>query len=220
MQNATSDDRGMQIATPVEERRKRRTMGARTGGRSERVVREVLRAAIEELTRIGFEALRVEEVAARAGVNKTTVYRRWPTKIDLVSAAIQSRLGYRDPLPDTGTLRGDVLEMIRTSLTVAASPEGRGYIRLATPTGTDPDIDRLAKSLHAAARARRAQLVARAQSRGLLSNELDAALVSDMLFMPVMTRVTRYGEEVDMATAESLVDLALHGIARAGKPLS
>ena len=61
---------------------RRRTVGARTGGRSERVVRDVLRAAIEELSTNGYSALRVEDVAARAGVNKTTVYRRWPTKAD------------------------------------------------------------------------------------------------------------------------------------------
>src|SRR4051794_11893312 len=54
----------------------RRTVGARIGGRSERVVRDVLRAAIVTLGRSGYGALRVEDVAESAGVNKTTVYRR------------------------------------------------------------------------------------------------------------------------------------------------
>ena len=57
-------------------RQSRRTANLRTGGRSERVVRDVLRAAMDELSKSGYGPMRVDEVAARAGVNKTTVYRR------------------------------------------------------------------------------------------------------------------------------------------------
>ncbi len=60
---------------------------ARPGGRSARVVRDVLRAAFELFAERGYGGLSIEEVSARAGVNKTTVYRRWPTKIDLLRAA-------------------------------------------------------------------------------------------------------------------------------------
>ena len=62
--------------------RKRRTgeHAPRVGGRSERVVRDVLDASAKELARVGYAALRMDDVAAAAGVNKTTVYRRWPTK--------------------------------------------------------------------------------------------------------------------------------------------
>ena len=88
----------------------RRTVGARTGGRSERVVRDVLRATIDELARSGYAALRVDDVAARAGVNKTTVYRRWPTKTDLVAAAIRASAGQHEPVPDTGSARRDLVE--------------------------------------------------------------------------------------------------------------
>ena len=54
--------------------------------RGEPVVRGILAAALEELASAGYRALRIEDVATRAGVNKTTVYRRWPTKEDLVRA--------------------------------------------------------------------------------------------------------------------------------------
>src|SRR5262245_16386487 len=65
----------------------------RSGGkgplvRGEAVVRGILAAALEELARTGYGALRIEGVAARAGVNKTTVYRRWATKENLVRAAL------------------------------------------------------------------------------------------------------------------------------------
>ena len=58
---------------------------ARVGGRSARVVSAVLRMTLEVLGQEGYAGLRVEDVAARAGVNKTTIYRRWPTRADLWS---------------------------------------------------------------------------------------------------------------------------------------
>ena len=61
---------------------------ARVGGRSARVVADVLRVTLELIGEHGFAGLRVEDVAARAGVNKTTIYRRWPTRADLVVAAL------------------------------------------------------------------------------------------------------------------------------------
>ena len=65
----------------------------------------VLSAVLQELSRVGYRGLRIEDVALRAGVNKTTVYRRWPTKIELVRAALVCDSTCRIPHPDTGTLR-------------------------------------------------------------------------------------------------------------------
>ena len=80
--------------TPTE-RSTRRTEGIRSRGRSARVVQEVLTATAEELGRSGYAALRIEDVAERAGVNKTTIYRRWPTKAALVKAENADRkIGY------------------------------------------------------------------------------------------------------------------------------
>ena len=67
-----------------------RTSRARVGGRSARVVATVLRTTLEVLGQQGYAGLRIEDVAARAGVNKTTIYRRWPTKEDLIAAAIET----------------------------------------------------------------------------------------------------------------------------------
>lgn len=192
-------------------------MNARTGGRSDRVVRAVLRAALDELSRSGFSALRIEEVAARAGVNKTTVYRRWPSKVELVAAAIQSTAGYRESVPDTGSLRGDLLELVKRMLATAHAPEGIAIVRLMNAgVGSDPEIERLLLSLRKAAAARRLQVITRAQARGELSRDIDGPLLLDAVFAPVILRITRYGEDVDMATATALVDLVLAGVAGAG----
>src|SRR5689334_17439746 len=91
----------------------RRTEGVRTRGRSARVVEEVLKATLEEIGQRGYQTMRIEDVAARSGVNKTTIYRRWPTKLDLLAAAVRHFAPVPDP-PETGTLRGDLLVLLRT----------------------------------------------------------------------------------------------------------
>src|SRR6185295_9319184 len=94
--------------------RKRRTgeHAARVGGRSERVVRDVLDASAKELARVGYAALRMDDVAAAAGVNKTTVYRRWPTKSDLVRATFESLAQGPIATPAMGSIREDLQSLL------------------------------------------------------------------------------------------------------------
>src|SRR5918996_1680041 len=88
----------------------RRTQGI-LGGRSEQVVRRVLDAALVELARSGYAGFRMDGVASRARVNKTTIYRRWPTRAALVTALVdRMRTPLREkPLPDTGQLEPDLV---------------------------------------------------------------------------------------------------------------
>lgn len=74
----------------------------------------LLDAAWQELERSGYASLTYEAVAARAATSKPVLYRRWPTKVDLVLAALQhAGLFERRAVPDTGTLRGDMLAALR-----------------------------------------------------------------------------------------------------------
>jgi AcrR family transcriptional regulator len=86
----------------------RRTVNARTGGRAADVVDRVVDATFDELSRVGYTAMRVEDIAARSGVNKTTIYRRWPTKAELLTNAVIEATKKRGPSIDTGSLRGDL----------------------------------------------------------------------------------------------------------------
>ncbi len=190
---------------------RRRTMGARNGGRSERVVRDVLSAAISELARAGYGALRVEDVADLARVNKTTVYRRWPTKSDLIAAAVRAVAGHHEPLPDTGTARGDLTEMLGRAIAFARTAEGRAFTRLITAEGGDPDVDRLSRTLRDGIMEQRSKIIVRAQERGELPLGIDARMMLDAIFSPVMMRVLRFGEDVDGPTAAAFVDLVVTG---------
>jgi AcrR family transcriptional regulator len=85
----------------------------RPGGRTAKVRAAVLQATVAALAEDGYEALNVEDVARRAGVHKTTVYRRWPTKPELVADAVRERSDERVEVPDTGTLAGDLQALAR-----------------------------------------------------------------------------------------------------------
>lgn len=194
----------------------RRTVGARTGGRSERVVHDVLEATIDELARVGYAALRMEDVAARAGVAKTTVYRRWPTKAELVEAAVREAARIDDPIPDTGTLRGDLVELVQVNVGRLALPRARALGRLVTNEGGDPDVDRLARKLRDDKRAAHARVLERAKERGELPAEVDAGLVIEVLFAPLVARALRFGEKPTVEQIERVIDLVLRGAENGG----
>ncbi|HEY2734941.1 MAG TPA: TetR/AcrR family transcriptional regulator, partial [Polyangiales bacterium] len=117
----------------------RRTLGARVGGRSADVVERVLDAAAEELGRVGFAALRIDDVAARSGVNKTTIYRRWPAKAELLAAVLDHE---HQPLamPDTGSLREDLRAALRDLRTRLYTARERGIVRMLQAELAHPDV--------------------------------------------------------------------------------
>jgi len=87
----------------------------------------------------------VEAVAARAGVHKTTIYRRWPTKERLVAAALGAQAGGAIPIPDTGTVSGDLLQLARQVTANICSPVGGGLVRvLISESGHPGEIAQIA----------------------------------------------------------------------------
>src|ERR1051326_8266077 len=88
--------------------------------RSAQADQAILSAALEELAEVGFEALSIEAVAARAGVGKTTIYRRWPSKMELALEAL-SMVHTEVPVIDTGNFRDDILTMLTGAYHVRAT---------------------------------------------------------------------------------------------------
>ena len=121
---ATWAVRGMNRA-PV-----RRERPPRSAPRGAPVVRAVIRATFEELAEVGYAALSIDDVARRAGVNKTTVYRRWPTKEDLVTTALLALPEEYFVMPNTGTIRGDLTEIAARVARIFLAVEGRAMMRI------------------------------------------------------------------------------------------
>jgi AcrR family transcriptional regulator len=175
------------------------------------VVRGVLEATLEELARTGYGALRIEDVAARAGVNKTTVYRRWPTKEELVRAALLSITGDRIVAPSTGSLRTDLLEIARLVVSIRHSCEGQGLFRMLVAEGPDSELMAIARSMKQAREAVPRSVIEAAQARGELAPGVDAMLLFNVLVSAIHHRLFMDRDAADEGFLDRLVDLLLLG---------
>lgn len=201
---------------PSTERRRTGEGRARVHGRSARVVHDVLAATRAELGRRGYAGLRIEDVAARAGVNKTTIYRRWPTKIDLVGAAIREFVEIDAELPDNGDVRADLLELFGRTIARAQTEEGRALIRLLATERGNPELDGIAAAFREERMAHRAALVERAIARGELPPGTDARLVVEVMFSALHARLCQLEPALEPGFMPAVVDLVLAG-ARSGE---
>ncbi len=200
------------------QQRKRRTgeHAARVGGRSERVVRDVLGAAAKELARAGYAALRMDDVAAAAGVNKTTIYRRWPTKPDLVRATIKSLNEGTRVAPDLGSIRADLLAMISELLVRMENPEKRCIARMITAEMDQPEVRELVRTLREEHFIPWKTVIARSIERGELPARSDARLIVDVILGTVMGGVVRFQEHHDPGYFAAIVELVVAGAKHGG----
>jgi len=184
------------------------------------VDRRVLSAAWGLLHAGGYAALNVDDVAERAGVAKTTLYRRWPTKDHLAIAVGAQMLG-EVPIPDSGDLRQDLTEFA-TALAESlnrlrmAGHYGGGKspglaAELVAAAARHPDIGEVVRAMyaerHALARAR----LERAVSREGLRPDLDQGLLVEQLVGPIYYRILITGAPADRGYAERLVEALLDG---------
>lgn len=192
----------------------RRTEGVRLQGRSARVVEAVLQATAEELGRVGFLALRIEDVAARSGVNKTTIYRRWPSKEELVANVIE-KFATDVELPDTGSLRGDLSALLRGIVARVETPEGRGLVRVVqAERGRDAFAGILKKMRLEMLGARRA-IFERAVARGEIPLGSDTSALVEIAVAPLVARLLN-GAELSQHFVDVLVSTVAAGAAAGG----
>ena len=107
----------------------------RPGGRSTRIRQAVRRATLEILTEKGFAEITLPGVAARAGVNKTTIYRWWSSPLELVQEALEGFEALALPDVDTGSFAGDVAAFARARLRLIRDPTAAGILRAVISMG-------------------------------------------------------------------------------------
>lgn len=194
----------------------------RTGGRSARVVEAVLAATLDEFAANGWDGLHIDAVAQRAGVNKTTVYRRWPTKVELLRAALLERKELLPEPPDTGDVRRDLVFVLTTRLEQLTSPIGRGVARAILLGGSSPSLQSIRESVRDKRPAIPDVLIDRAIARGELPAHLDRALFRDLLMSPLQARLFLRNEDVTEAFIANVVDVVVSGVtaraSRSGSP--
>jgi AcrR family transcriptional regulator len=188
-----------------------RVTGARPGGRSARVRAAVQAATLSELAAAGYAGLTIEAVAERAGVHRTTIYRRWPNKRSLVLAALLDQTGDQVPIPDTADLRRDLSLLGQAIDGYLSRPQVRALLATMVADRPGPgELSDLRAQLWADRRRRAQAIPRRAIQRGELAADTDPAAVIDMLAGPIILR--RFIQGRPMTGAE-IDDLASRVIA-------
>ncbi|WP_219601864.1 TetR/AcrR family transcriptional regulator [Nonomuraea indica] len=188
----------------------------RPGGRSARVRDAVRQATLAELAERGFGGLTVENVAERSGVHKTTVYRRWGNVEGLIADALELAREEPWPIPDTGSIEGDLRDIVRLVRTGFDDPEaGPVAAAFVAAAMQSPDAARSLHGFLAARHEQSAQVVRRAVARGELPEGVDAHEVIRVAIAPVYYRLFVSHEPVTQDDADRAAAAALTA-ARAG----
>lgn len=180
----------------------------RPGGRSALVRVKVHQAVLDLLAERGTAELSIPVVAQRAGVNPTSIYRRWRTREGLLADVAMSRLEHDLPLPDTGSLRGDLTAWAASAAADLARPEGKLFLlALITSIPSTPEAQ-AERDQHLQRRIRAIrQVTDRAAGRG--ENPPDPGTIADAVLGPLYRRALWGTLPADPAYASSLVDRLL-----------
>ena len=182
--------------------------------RSEAAHRAILDAARELLVEEGFTRLRLEHVAARAGVGKGTIYRRWASKealtLDLLLELAEPHLA----IPDRGDTRAELLASIENPIRAITRTRFGPVIRamLSQIAGNPAIGDPFRSSVVAARRAEIARVIERGIARGDLRADADPTVATELLAGPVYFRLV-FGGPLDEDLARRVVDTLLRGLA-------
>jgi AcrR family transcriptional regulator len=171
----------------------------------------ILAATLAILIEKGYGGLTIEGVAARAGVGRPTVYRRWPSKPALVIAALARSPRLAVPVPDTGSLRGDLIAAQRNQVELMNSPGSRRVTAgLVADLAADPELSEMYINEHVIPRRSSVwEALQRGIDRGELRPDVDLAFISDLLVGPLFMRSVVWGEPLDPGIAERTVEVVL-----------
>lgn len=162
----------------------------------------MLQATLELLGEVGFDAMSIDAIAARAGVGKTTIYRRYTCKEELVADAIES-VREEVSIPDTGNLWDDINELIENAAQITLSPLGRQTVAMIiSSASSNPQFAEIYWTKYLQPRRKAfAVVLERAKARNEVQANLDPGLVFDtmsgimlyaLIFQPISESWTAY----------------------------
>ena len=171
----------------------------------------ILDATLGILLEQGYRGVTIEGVAARAGVGRPTIYRRWPSKPAVVVAALVQSDRLALPAPDTGSLRNDLIAVQRHQVERMNSPDARRVTAgLIADLADDPELgDTYVSQFLAPRRATVWEVLQRGVARGELDADVDFAFVYDLLVGPLFMRAVVWGQPLAPDAAEKTADVVL-----------
>ena len=188
-------------------------------GRRSRSERRVLDAAREILGQSGFAALTVEGVAAKSGVAKTTIYRRYRSRIDLALAVLIEGVGQVSTQPYTEETASELVKLVARTIHLMNSTLLGGIMKgLVSEVAADPDLARVYRDRVVSQRVEDVRtLVERGIAREELRAGLDPEMVTDLLLGPIYYRLFLSGSPLDEPFAKRLVATVLPAFAKTGE---
>jgi AcrR family transcriptional regulator len=193
--------------------------GRRGRPRSAAAHAAILDAVIPMIQAVGYDAFSLEKLAARAGVGKASIYRRWASKEDVAVEAAH-RFVAAIPTPDTGSLRGDLTAVLASDATLQSDPQTRPLLSsLFAVMARSPRMAEAVRGGFVAAREQAlVAVLERARARGEARADLDVGLAVQLCAGPLLYRTLVDGVPTDPAVVERLVELILGGLP--GRPAS
>jgi AcrR family transcriptional regulator len=172
----------------------------------------VLDATIDALVAQGIDQVSIADIAAKAGVHETSIYRRWGNRETLITDALFARTEHDLPIPDTGSLRSDLIAAARSLAELLSSPIGALFARASALTVDNPELaatrDRYWTSRFAFADT----IIRRAVERGELPPGVQPRPAMDMLAGALHMRAMLTHEPLEADLPERLADAVLFGL--------
>jgi AcrR family transcriptional regulator len=189
--------------------------------RSASTHQKILDATRELLSERPYSDLRIEHIAARAGVGKAAIYRRWATKEELCDELLAELARPHLMIPQTGDTRDELLAAVRNPMhAITDTPFGPVITSLLSQIASDPALgDPFRTTVIQARREETAAVIRRGIARGDLRPDADKGLATELLVGPVYFRLL-FGGELDDEFAVSVVDAFLAGYAASPDPTS
>jgi AcrR family transcriptional regulator len=167
----------------------------------------IFEATLDELAEVGYAKLTMERVAARAGASKASVYRRWPSRMELVLDAVHHLAPDPTDTPDTGSLRGDALAFMRAAAKLLAGPGGEALRGLLGDALADPSRT-LELRRHSRGTGHRImqEIVQRAVARGEINSAAITPLRLDVAQAMLREQFLFHGPPIPDAVIVEIVD--------------
>ena len=187
-----------------------RTQRTRAGGRSE-IVRQTVAATVLEMLREGNSAFSVSEVAKRAGIHRSTVYRWWPTRLELIKEALTLHTASL-VVPDTGSWATDVTALTR-ELSEFFSDPIEAAMNAVLASDRDSEVAKTQREHWAPILRDLSRVVDRAKARGEVRDDVHPGFVLEIIVGPLLLHTTFGRKTISHATIDAIADLVTNAFA-------
>ena len=181
--------------------------------RSEESEEAILAATIQLLSEKPLRDISMEEIARRAGVGKATIYKWWPSKAYVALDAFLSKANQMMPTPDTGSVRRDLLEQVRSLMVFYSSPAGHILGQFVAEAQSDKEFATLYRERFLKPRREATGVIFdRGVNRGEIDQNLDRELVLDLIYAPAVYRLMVGHAPLDRRVADGIVSILFSGL--------